>query len=79
MTKNSEKPTLHIYAAKSQPATHWVHSSLKRKIHFRNPPNRLIYCHNCRKKRPAKNLVVQSYYDCVKYFCKEGKGCHGKS
>ena len=39
------------------------------------PPERLIYAHCCAKKRPAKNLVVQSYYDCTMIWCAEGHGC----
>ena len=42
---------------------------------FRWPANRLLWCECCGKRHPAKNCVVQSYYDGLNVWCVDGKGC----
>jgi hypothetical protein len=71
--------TLHVYTRPHQSATRWVDHPAERRlgraIVHRNPPNRLLGAHCCRKLRAAKNCTVQVYYDGVYVFCRPGKGC----
>ena len=66
---------LHIYTAPMQPATRFKDDVGERAFWIRNPGNRLRYAYCCGKYRPAKNLLVQVYYDAIDYWCKPGKGC----
>ena len=66
---------MHIYTTNKQPATGWTDMHSGEPIQMGWPPEKLIYAHCCGKKRPAKNLVVQSYYDCTMIWCAEGHGC----
>lgn len=66
---------LHIYTTEKQPATGWTDTHSGEPIQMGWPPEKLIYAQCCGKKRPAKNLVVQSYYDCTMIWCAEGHGC----
>lgn len=66
---------IHIYTAKGQPLSRyncmltidaqpmWVNVK---------PHNTRYSCDICWKKRAAKNLVIQVYYDMSRIFCKEG-------
>ncbi len=67
---------MHIYSANMQPATRWQDCHLEPPFVFEFPGNRLIFCQCCHKRRPAKNAVVQSYYDCTMVWCADGKGCN---
>lgn len=60
---------MHIFTAGNQPATRY-----KTDFGFwmTIKPTRLLWCWNCDKRRQAKNLVVQSYYDGDRFFCKDG-------
>lgn len=68
---------IHVYHVPMQPATNYLdhHVPGRAPMRFRQPGNRLRWCFNCRKRRPAKNLLVQVSYDNVKFWCKPGKGC----
>ena len=68
-------PAVHIYRANAQPATRYIDNCTEREMVFTNSPNKLLPCHACGKRRPAKNLVVQVYYDHIAVWCAEGKGC----
>jgi len=68
-------PPLHIYTAQAQPATRWVDDYSKKKMIFRFPPHRLMWCHLCSLRRRAKNCEVRVYYDHVGVSCAPGKGC----
>lgn len=70
--------TVHIYRERDQPATCWHDYHSGKRMTFRVPANRLLWCWHCNKRRPAKNLVVHAYYDCTMFFCAIGKGCRGK-
>jgi len=68
----------HFYSAPLQPATgrvvfddegHWFNGW---------PGNRLLWCGCCRKRRLAKNCVVQSYYDGLYIWCAPEKGCNSE-
>ena len=66
---------VHLYTAPAQPATVFLDRVSGQTRKFRNPQNRLLFTSCCRMRRPAKNLLVQVYYDEVRYFCRPGKGC----
>lgn len=67
---------LHIYRASHQPATCFMdHYFGTRPV--KNPANRLFWAHCCRRRRPAKNLTVQVYYDQIVFWCRPEKGCKG--
>lgn len=66
---------VHIYTAKLQPATRFKDDTGARTFWIRNPGNRLKLTACCHERRPAKNLLVQVYYDRNYFWCKEGKGC----
>jgi hypothetical protein len=40
-------------------------------LHFRQPERKQFVCRNCWRKRWAKNLVIQVYYDDVYIWCSE--------
>ena len=71
---------LHVYTREHQPATRFVtvldDAAGKIMRHWtRYPSNYLLPTSCCSKRRPAKNLTVQVYYDAVPFWCKAGKGC----
>ena len=66
---------VHIYTAKSQPATRFTDDNGDTPMSFWWPANRLLWCGCCRKLRPAKNVVVQCYYDGINCWCAPDKGC----
>lgn len=67
---------LHIYSAPSQPFTRYVDPTLKamgfRRYVFRTHPRAQRVCHGCRRRRWAKHLRIQVYYDMVHIFCMDG-------
>jgi len=68
--------TIHIYTAKPQPATRFkIDVGNTNPSWIRIPGNRLLYTDCCGKRRPAKNLTVQVYYDHTSAWCADGKGC----
>ena len=73
-----DRAIYHIYGAVLQAATRYRDDCGKKKFIGRNPRNRLLRTRCCGKKRPAKNLMVACYYDCIMFFCAEGKGCKAK-
>ena len=67
---------LHIYTASHQPATRYrVACGDVRPFWVKCPANRLYWCASCKKRRPARNLTVQVYYDGTAFWCRDGKGC----
>jgi len=67
--------SLHIFTEQMQPAMHWTDVHGQEPVEFIWPANRLLWCECCHQKRPAKNCVVQSYYDGLYVWCAAGKGC----
>ena len=69
-----------ICSAPTQPLTKWIERiDLTTKvmvIRHKIPGNRLYYAQCCRKRRPAKNLLVNGggWYDPI-FLCKSGTGC----
>lgn len=66
---------LHIYTERMQPATGWIDTHSGEPMHMGFEPDRLIYTDCCGKKRPAKDCVVQCYYDGLSIYCAPEKGC----
>lgn len=66
---------MHIYTEKMQLATDWTdtHSRETMKMGFK--PEDMIYTSCCCKQRPAKDCVVQCYYDGLNVWCAPEKGC----
>jgi len=70
--------TLHIYAAKAQPATRYTDMTMGDPIVFKNPPRKLIRCHACGKLKWAKNLTAHVYYDGTNFYCRYKKWYRGR-
>ena len=66
---------VHLFVEKFQPATHWVDDNFDPPMHFNWPGNRLLWARCCEQRRPAKNCVVQAYYDGLSVWCAKDKGC----
>lgn len=69
--------SLHIYRSPGQSLTKshrcsWITRGYKTPA-FK--PNALIWARCCDKRRPAKNLYAQHYYDGSYIWCLPGKGC----
>ncbi len=67
---------VHVFAARSQPATRQVIDGIGAKpivVHMK--PRELVWCACCERKRIAANACVQIYYDMTRYSCAPGKGC----
>lgn len=58
-----------------QPATGWTDTHSGEPMFLSFEPDALIYTHCCRQKRPAKDCVVQSFYDGLQIWCAADKGC----
>lgn len=80
----SASPIVHVYDAAPQRATRWFEdfdvrgkdgAVVTKRMWTRAPANRLYWAACCKRRRPAKNLTVKAFYDCIKFFCRKGKGC----
>jgi hypothetical protein len=61
----------HLYVEKGQPLTRFKWYGVKRYSGF--APNDTTHrCHTCGRRRAAKNLRIQTYYDKDHVFCREG-------
>lgn len=60
---------IHIFDVNSQSA---VKYKCDAGFIIKNKPLSLFFCYNCRKKRRAINLIVKSFYDGDRFFCKNG-------
>jgi len=66
---------VHIYTAPLQSATQFVDRNIKPPIWHRNKPRTPIHCWACWRRRWAKYLRVQVYYDSIRFWCAPGRGC----
>ena len=66
---------LHIFTEKLQPATNWTDNHGPEPMRGGFDPEEVIYTECCKTKRPAKDCVVQCYYDGLSVFCADGHGC----
>jgi len=63
---------LHVYVNPRQPLTKYVDHNFPKPQTFRTNPRKKFSCMVCGRRRWAKNLVVQVYYDMTRITCKEG-------
>lgn len=70
--------TAHVFTERLQPATRWIDYHWRKPVITQCPGNLLLWCECCKRRRPAKNCMVQSYYDCLRFWCAAGKGCKSK-
>lgn len=82
-------PSIHIFTRNHQPATHYavdfgnftVIPDLAVRVYLPDvrwygaDPRDQIYTVCCRKRRWAKYLRIQVYYDGHYYSCQPGRGC----
>ncbi len=61
---------IHVFRADAQPLTRFTDPHLRKVI--RNHPRAQFVCHWCRRRRWAKHLSVQVYYDTVRVLCTGG-------
>lgn len=67
---------VHIYRARPQPATKFVVPVTdEQSLTIVHSPGQLLLAHCCKRRRRARNLEAQAYYDGNYYFCVDGKGC----
>jgi hypothetical protein len=66
---------LHIHTQGLQPATGWIDTHGPEPMQSGFSPEDLLYPDCCNKPRLAKDCVVQCYYDGLKVWCGEDKGC----
>lgn len=66
---------IHIYREEDQPLTRFVDRHGPKPHWSHNNPRATFLCQNCRKRRWAKYLRIQVYYDCFRISCAEGRGC----
>jgi hypothetical protein len=63
--------TIHVFTASLQDATDFTDDGHR----FTCPPLALRYCYGCRKRRRAKNLQVQCFYDSTRFWCRDKSKC----
>ena len=66
---------LHIYTETMQPATGWIDTHSGEPMQMGYEPEKLIYTDCCGQRRPAKDCMVQCYYDGLSVWCAPEKGC----
>jgi hypothetical protein len=72
--------SLRIYAESSQPMTRFTDPHVPGEpLVITMDPRRQVFTDCCRKRRWAKNVRVQVYYDCLHRFCADGHGCRRKA
>jgi len=68
--------TLHIFRARSQPATRFQYdmgNGLVFRTRYRR--RRQLWANCCERRRYAANLVAHVYYDGTWFYCRPDKGC----
>ncbi len=68
----------HLYAEGNQEAVDFTDSSGPAPMRFQYSPHKLFHCWNCRRRRQARNLYVQCFYDSTRFFCKDKAKCKPK-
>jgi len=64
--------TVHVYVSPRQPLTKYVDHNFPKPMKFRTNPRKKFSCDACGRRRWAKNLVIQVYYDMSRISCAEG-------
>jgi hypothetical protein len=66
---------VHVYVERSQPATRFVDRNGPRPTWFRCSARTPWWTDCCDKRRWAKYVRVQVYFDKIHRFCANGHGC----
>ena len=65
--------TVHVYTALAQPLTRYNIGTIIGVDRWRIIHRRKVFqCSLCYRRRWAKNLSIQVYYDMLRVFCKDG-------
>lgn len=68
--------TSHLFTAKMEPATRYdLGAPSGKRMIVHHGQRQLISAICCGKRRQARNLWVQVFYDDVRFWCRKGKGC----
>ena len=70
--------SIHIYTAAMQPYTKYVDNTFDPPWECSTPGGRLVYCECCGKRRFARDVVVQCYYDGRRLWCAPERGCNNQ-
>lgn len=66
---------MHILMGVTQPATEFD-IDVEGIVHtLRLAPDEPIWCRCCGCRRPASDAVVQVFYDDIRAYCADGRGC----
>ena len=68
--------SIHIYTASMQPYTQYTDHTFDPPWECSTPGGRLVYCECCNKRRFARDVVVQCFYDGLRLWCAPGRGCN---
>jgi hypothetical protein len=66
---------IHIYTAALQPATGFQDTSFDPPTQHSYSGGRLLWCECCGKRHPARDVVVQTFYDGWRFWCARDRGC----
>lgn len=66
---------IHIYTAPTRPVTRFTDASGGQPITITMSTRHLLYTDCCHRKRWAKYVEVQAFYDCIRRWCVDGRGC----
>ena len=66
---------IRIYTAPLQPATDYTDDCGSVEMRCGYAPETLLYTGCCGHRHPAKDCVVQCFYDGLRIWCADGKGC----
>jgi hypothetical protein len=66
---------VHIYTAALQPATKFTDNNFEEPMEFTKPGGSLLWCECCGKRHPARDVVVQCFYDGWRFWCAPERGC----
>lgn len=72
---DGDSVNLHIYTTSLQSATRFIDRHMEPATWFQFKPRKLIGTDCCRKRRWAKYVQVQVFYDHIARWCAEGHGC----
>lgn len=68
----------HIYTAAKQPLTRYYDGNCGVSICFTHDEREVFTCHDCGRRRWAKNMTIQVYYDMSVIACREGHRWDGR-
>jgi hypothetical protein len=64
---------IHIWRESLQPATRWRFPGVPGWVRWK--PRSLVLTDCCDKRRWAKHVRIQAYYDGIRRWCAKGHGC----